>query len=623
MDGVVSPLQSPLERLEDLSELSVLKLPEHIRGQYPRLALISHPRHLENVKHDDSTLIVTTDWLQWRQCVSENRHCIHFEWALAERINPEIKEGELYLHYNDWAKVDGVDVTEFHGVSLATLFWREVTLACRAYDRLSHALDRICLHFGPSEIILYDLRSDYDLLDPHIRRDLVRETADRHGAVLVDRHDPAAPETTLYGVRIEEPQLREFLRGCYAMAVGAAFGLLWRLRSGKPKVFLFNNAAVMDALLEKSRDAAVAPVILAEQWPKSLRFLRSCRQNGVVLAELPRASLTGADKAALRAMTQKLFKSWSAPASGLEKARRAFIKERCIDSGLLRDRAARVKRYNAFMKRHQFRRVMVGDITNTECRIIAETARVHNAPFDELLNGMFLTDRQNDARIARGGNNRLLARGAVDERWAQKSAFGLKRLRAGYPPDGAWRQKPETMPPRQNNWLIMPCYTDGDDSRGLMSNMFSTLVDVVRTLTDLGYKNIRIKLHPGMPKQKAYFEKILTFHKLNYPVFQDGGLIDHIYWADFVAGPIGSGALLETLGAGRSYFAFRPWPTGINPAYFENTPIMSSVADLRRALKSGMKPDATAILQDFCSMDDIPDSVGCVWKALAESNEAA
>lgn len=602
------------ERPEDLTELSVLRLPIHLRERYASVLISNGSDAMDG---DDDTLVVTTNWLAWREAVEQGRHWIHVEWGLADGFSAG-RDDALYLRYNNWMIVDGTDVTMFHGISLGKLLWREVTLSCLAWERLAWGLKRIIGKFKPDRIVFRTVDSDYDLLDADILSALVAYVGDVCGVQVVDQSgaaDAARAMNSPYGRQVEGGY-RDIMRAVYGFVVGAVSVLGHGLGGFKPGVFILNNRLVTEPLLMSARSRALAPVVIAEEWPKSLRFVFECWRQGVVLAALPRAPLTSDDENRIVAIFDHLRAAWQTSARGLEAARRQIIERRILTGGLMRERAREAKRYSKLLRRHRIASVMVGDATNGKCRTVLETARSIGLPSSEMPNGVFLCNQHSDARVGDTTVGELLLWGPVAERWSQKAASGLPPMRSGHPALPALRQQPRPAKTELRRWLVLPWYVDADDVRGLRSNIVSTLVETLQVLKARGYHDIRIKLHPGMGDERKFIEQVLAHFGLNVSLFADGPLAPHIKWADGVAGPINSGATIETLAAGRPYYAFRVWPSSVDIDHLVDVPVMSCAADLARALDSGFVPDQEAMLEALCAARSVDDPIARTWDIL-------
>ena len=56
--------------------LSLRVLPTGMKEKYKRFALVSNHTHVERLDMDDeTTLIVSCDWLLWHQLIADGGHC--------------------------------------------------------------------------------------------------------------------------------------------------------------------------------------------------------------------------------------------------------------------------------------------------------------------------------------------------------------------------------------------------------------------------------------------------------------------------------------------------------------------------------------------------------------------
>ncbi len=48
----------------------------YVRASYRRLALVTDQHHVDVLDADDDTLIVSSDWLLWQECLHNGLHCV-------------------------------------------------------------------------------------------------------------------------------------------------------------------------------------------------------------------------------------------------------------------------------------------------------------------------------------------------------------------------------------------------------------------------------------------------------------------------------------------------------------------------------------------------------------------
>ncbi len=129
-----------------------------LRDSYERIALVSHPRHLDQLGAPDrSTLVIATEWLTWWEAKNKGYHVTHYESRLAPWPDEIGRFEDIYLKACEWIYVDGKDATQYKGVSLGQAFGTAATLAWMAATRLDFAINKICSEVRPSEMILFDL----------------------------------------------------------------------------------------------------------------------------------------------------------------------------------------------------------------------------------------------------------------------------------------------------------------------------------------------------------------------------------------------------------------------------------------------------------------------------------
>lgn len=611
-----------------LSPLSVLCLPSYLRPTYRRLVLVSHPRHLAGLDLADAeSLVVATDWLTWRQAVDRGGHCVHYEGFLEEWPAERGQPGEQYLRAAQWMLEEGHDPTLFHGVSLGRAFANDVMLFRGAFSRIHHALTRIVAAYRPEEVVLVDLHFDRGLLDSDSKRILVGTLAERHGLRYVealdvpDDEDPGRPDHVFRGLPAENP-VRVRLRRLYEWGVETAFRLARPFAWRRPKVFVWTNRIVMDALLARfDRSRGFAPLIVAGQFPKSLSFLWFCWQKGILPVAYPTARLSRAEEEAIAEILRRVEARLRASAEPVDRALVKFLMPLMRDEGRFRQYALIAKGFVRFFRRAGMARVLVGDAGSPQQRLVIEAAKVAGVAVDELPNGMFLPNQKVETRTGDAFGppriDRFLSWGVQNEEWMRAIGSPVPCVRVGYPIIEELRDR---VVPRESveRALILPPIVDAYDPIGLHANKIACVVEAALALREAGFRELRVKLHPGPPRL-AYYEAALRYYGIDVQVFKAGSLLDQVLWADVVIGPVNSGSMVEVLAAGRPYFALAAYPTFIAPQYTDRIQSFSTVAQLKAALVSGWRPDRHSVLEYLCSVDSIPDSSQRVWEAIEQA----
>ena len=85
----------------------------HLRASYRRLALVTDRRQVDLLNADEDTLIVSSDWLLWQECLHDGLHCILAGRGIPGWGDWEKFGNDYYLHPNDWLYVNGEDATLF------------------------------------------------------------------------------------------------------------------------------------------------------------------------------------------------------------------------------------------------------------------------------------------------------------------------------------------------------------------------------------------------------------------------------------------------------------------------------------------------------------------------------
>lgn len=617
----------PTDSARDLP-LHVTERPAWLRPGYTRMALVSHARHLAGLEANDAdTLVVATDWLLWQRCMRQGFHALHFEHLLAELPAERQPLIELPQRALRWMRgPDGEDLTAFKGVSLGTVYVRQMLLATQAVERLWCGLDRLARAFSPRRLVFFDLRGDIDMVEDAQKRQLVQALARHHGLELEDRFDPVAAGDAAFPNPVvfrppAEPRLRTWLRRAYTRAISAAFALRWRMRGRPPKVLLLLDAHQVQGMLNTFDRSDIAPVIDAGAVPKSRAFLAEAWRKGFVLAHMPAGSLSAEDRAALAAIGRQLDAHWRAcPAErDIDAIVRTFARLRLVEDGSFAATAQLANRMRRFLGRHDIRRVVVGDSDHAIGRVTAELCAARGIPVDESFNGIHVTDWPTPSRCGDGRNppplTRILAWGEFCRPWLKAIGSPVEMVVTGYPSLDALAP----LPPRQGGGkraLILPPYTIELDPAALSGTVGPALVGLVEELTARGFDQIRLKVHPGHANP-GYYRTLLAEFGHDLEVSGKGSVRAHAEWADIVVGPPNTGAMAECLAMARPYYPFASLPGAVNYGYMPFLRVFRQPAELGAALDEGWAPDRDQVLAGLCARDGGVAASVRVWQALA------
>ncbi len=623
--------QSP----DELNDLSVLALPPHLKKQYETIVIVdSHQRALE-VPEDKDQLIVTSDWLSWRRLTDQGAHCLHFEAMLGQWTEERGLQENLVMDANAWHFDGSTDISLFHGVSLGNGFSRHMTYMYNAYHRLRAAINAILKLYGPKRVIYHGIRMESDILDFTMIETLLSDLTKAHSCALVIKTGKNVQQQPTYPVGqflkthpqlipAPDPIIRSLLRHAYLLLVKILFTLRFSPGPSKPRVYLFLNWLGIQKLVDSFDLNELTPVLLAELWPKSFSFLMSCLRKGVYLTTLPSAKLSPLDIDKIESIISSIKASWAKQTTGFQFAQKHFVRQYFLGNRLIFERALNVKKYNMLLKKMKIGRVVVGDSENWICSMVIEIACTNNVPTDELLNGMFLSSLRTPNRNSRWQRKtpplgRLLSWGQVNEKWLASMSSPLQSVRTGYPTVESDNLDVPLTTPQRNNALLLPVIPSGDDPAALYSQTFSHLVSAARVLKSNGYKNLRIKIHPGHVSIKPYYEEILSYFELACDVVCNGPLSAHTDWADLIIGPINSGSYVEVLAQGKPYYPCQIFPSSLNQNLFREVRCFGSMESLKYALRDEYLPDRMKILEYFCSSQSIPNAAHRFWQVMAEA----
>ena len=607
---------------------SVLDDPSGLASRYRRMVLIAARSQLEAVHLDGETVIVSSDWLAWREAAARGWPALHIETGLADCLDPRTWR-DTYLEAARWTLIDGRDATLFQDVSIGNQFIREIGHACHYYERFRHAVAALARRLKIETIELVDLRSDYNFLDDRAKRWLVAEAAEAAGAKLVDRLGDApirGDECSTARAIADPPIGTDFPRAAWG-AIMDAISRVAKIMRGRREAFLVLPSLLMLEPMVRSftQGQRFAPVLLSDRYPKRFTFAARVLRRGFYLATFPRASLTKNEGMAVDAIVARLKTAWKGPLQGIEQFRHAYVLDTIVASGRFHRMAARIKQWRLLFERHLFHRVLVTDSTNYESRIPIELARVFAIPADELVNGMFNTHQRHDTRVGLDGGppplTRFLSWGAQGEAWLRETGSPLPARRTGYPALDALRA-PATTKAKPMRALVLACPPASDDLVAMRGDGFKYAVDVLSMLAEEGLTT-RFKLHPGLEHAK-YYAEVFCRHGIEAAILKSGPIHSEMAWADVIIGPITSGALVEAMAMGKPYIPVTMSPSAVTEGGMAYLPVCRDAGEVRDRLRrpTDLAATMTPALERLCAFGQIPNAGAEVWRALTDVERA-
>lgn len=610
--------------LDALADISVLGGQPEPAQPIERLVVAARLGDLDGLDPAEPGLAVfLTDWIDWLAWRRQGGLAVHAESCLAEWPQELGEQARFVQQATSWMYVDGRDVTLFKGVSLGKQLNWEATGVCLAFGRLYASLTRAVKRLAPQRIEYRNLRAEYDFLSGETALNLVRDVAAAcavpFSAQAVATSSGLDHEKPFDGEFAPVPLSRRLTLRLIELATDALSRLSGLFKPRSPRVFILHNLLVVQSLLEYLPAGKVAPVLLAGIHPKRPAFLLPAWRQGARLLALPSVRPDNAARHRLMEINDAIkgICQQTAP-TPWEQAVLDFLRRQLCKPGLLEGKARQILQFHSLFASERPSRILVGDSENHLVRLACEVAQSLGVGVDELPNGMFLTAQRMDSRSGDAFRkpviDRFLAWGASGMRWAQKAAVGVPAVETGYPVADSLICKPAPSQPSAGRALILPLHVDKTDLCGLYSEVFVNLIRTVRAARAAGFKDIRIKVHPGFI-QLDYYKELTRRFALQADVFKDGPLLPHIAWADIVIGPVNSGAMIETAALGRPYISVLNPPTAIeSDLAFPARPILSQ--DLPLALEQARFEDGRALLADIAGYKPGHAAGQRVWKAV-------
>jgi len=606
----------------------------NLKDRYRRLALISHPRHLEGLdREDDETLLVVHGWLLWQQTAESGWHSVPYEGAIDAGLS-DSTASDIFIRTHDWLYESGADLTVFRGVSLGRLFARELSLLVMERSRLIRAIESLIERFQPDTIVYLDFRAEHSVMDSQGRLDTVRQSAERCGLVVEDKSDPLngadphLPFAEFYGRHEVSPSKSLF--GWRDMVLGvlvplsSLIGQILRWAYGnRPSVLLANTHLSALPLIQEFDQPGFAALIFADWYPnkRNLRFLFGNLMKGIYPATAGRPRLNSHDKSAIANIIEHLDQQLANPATGEIDAVRRYAAKYILASEKFEEMARDVLWMERVLERHKPQCIFSDGLDFYLCHILFSLGKARGARNAVTWHGQYV---QNVKMWVLGCDPRIdapidyfLTWGKINERWLDVIGARVKALRCGNSITQRSTHDIAQRPKAAKRVLLLQYVATGEDEVFPQGKQYNVFVDTVRMLQEIGLSKICLKVHPG-PYSVRYYDDVARHFDLDVRVVGDAPFKDLVAWADIVIGPVVSGAMLEVLGAGKPYYPMLIAPHSVDERYLAGLPVFHSVEELKAVLTQENAPHFSSLQNDFSSTTDIPNPAKHTWSVLSE-----
>jgi hypothetical protein len=617
-------------------------LPDVADGKCRRFAMISRRAHLDDLSpSDDGLLLVSSSWLLWQELVLEGWPCIHIESSQVTTDADCLAE-DIYLRTNDWIYIDGEDATLFDKVSLGRKMVREVSLLILERERLFQSLADLVARFNPQEIVFYDLRAETSMLDAEGRLGIVSQVAEQSGIRVKDLTDPTddtdpnMPIRAYYGTseggetggRVSAMARRSVFR-----LISMASKFRWVLGDRRPGVLMMCSQLSNTSLIEKFSNHKAVPVVPVDWLPGKgkLGFLFRCVLKGVRIPIPATVDLLAREKSAIDGIMSRFASAWHEPVGEEIEYIRRYVSREVFASGRLFDIALECRRARDLLARHNIRLIFTDGLQNRTINAALEIAAEHGVKTSASWHGPYIQDYKLDILGCDPRYRRVvdcaLTWGDVHEKWLAAIGSDTDVIRIGNLILSDDDTVPTQVDTKQENALILQYATPHADILWPQAGQYGFFVHAARAYRNAGYKNIRLKLHPG-PSKVDYYQRIAALFDIDCDVVIEGPFMDHVDWADSITGPVHSGAMLEVMHAGKPYLAALYGPHSINSDYLDDAILYRNETELSEGVIRGDAPDNRVTLERFASKFSIGDPAAAAWAAFehlihSESNVAS
>lgn len=586
-----------------------------LKKSYKHIALVSHSRHISKVKTDlSSTLFVCSDWILTFDLSKKGYDAIHYESGI-QNWNGDGLESDLYNRANDWIFINGEDKSKYRGVSLGKLFSRDISFVYIAYSRLHYSLSFICKKYKPKEVQFLDYRAEIGILDCESKLSIVHDVCSRYDIDVKDISDcpdddtDEFPQYQIYGSRtVKRESLRIFRKIYYAFWIFISY-LFNLIKFDRRKVVFFTGGHIAQVVSKQQKYSnKILPIFFISTLKKSpIKLLKVLIGGGHL--EKPIIGSDEIDSQILNKIYKTYLNYWDGlEKSTLEKILFSHIKNKIFNSERIVYYCSQIEKSHKYLEKLKPKRILIDSVFGADSRIVMEISAKLGIKVDYIWHGFWqhiiYFDAISGDLETKPMIDNIYSWGEQNERWLKAIGWKGSIVRVGNPfADKYSRAQIKDNQKKAGQNILLLQYTPmNSDIKGLNSNQYGYLVDLVSYLNQIDGVKVRVKLHPGVFK-KSYYARIIKMFDLKCELRDDSPFEKHIDWADKVIGPCQSGAYLEVLAAGKPYYPVM-MPPHSNIVGIKNGKVYYSLKELKNDFSKEIFQNNDDLLEELISLKE-------------------
>ena len=573
---------------------------------------------------------MSCNWLLWRQAADEGWHIVFYESYL-DPIDRDLLSHSHYIRAADWMYVDGRDITLFEGVSLGRKLILHISRIILEWNRLSNSLENLVVRFQPEKLLFFDFQAELPGMDAQGRWSVVLDVAQRHNLTAIDQRELAKSDNDslpnkqflILNAR-PKPTMKMRVKasvskglGLVLSSVSTVLGVFHRRRRKVLLMCMHKTTLPLLSRLDKKYPRAMMPARLFPN-KRHIGFLFRSLLKGVYLLELALPKLDADDRNALDVVRADVSEALARADILLGGAIAKHVRD-IFNTDWPEQTAQTIKWANTLLDRCRPDAILVDGLLNSDYNIVIESARRRNIKVAGTWHSIIMTDTAfpifgTDSRLP-PLVDRAFSWGAMNEAWLKNTKVHCDFARTGSLISSRSKSVINAPFKTGKNVLILQLAVPGGDITGRAASEYAAFADIAVALLREGYQNVRLKLHPGFPRDD-YYKRIVEHYGFKCAVVREGSIEEQVGWADIVIGPACSGGMLETVATGTPYYPFVALPTDINPEYLDGIPFFSDVDTLVTAVRHGRYPDQQYLMDWFLDQGNLNAPEDRVWEEL-------